>query len=201
MRFFDRFRRKPSPAAETPAGGNDEPANVPQIQQPLYPGYAMRFRTESSALNREYVPEYGASSVLQGELLRAVDKLWFEGQDNGNINWDSDFEHFCDLLERHLLEPGVLEPKDETMARQSLTVLRRCGRSAYLSHPAGTHTEPVEDLIAKYPNLSATSVSRHPADFGYVMNDLYQHLMDCVAVFARKHPEPIPYAAPEGFSR
>ena len=46
---------------------------------------------------RNYVPEAGQSEILQGELLREIEKLREEAQGNGNRNWDGDFSCFVTL--------------------------------------------------------------------------------------------------------
>lgn len=48
------------------------------------------------------VPKSGQATTVQGELLRAVEKLCWEAQNNGNGNWDKCFEMFIDLLEETL---------------------------------------------------------------------------------------------------
>lgn len=35
---------------------------------------------------------------MQGELLREIEKIRCEAQDNGNINWDDDYSYFCDFI-------------------------------------------------------------------------------------------------------
>jgi hypothetical protein len=47
-----------------------------------------------------YVPERGQAATVQGELLRANEKLRDESQRNGNVNWDEGHE----ILARYLLE-------------------------------------------------------------------------------------------------
>ena len=47
-----------------------------------------------------YVPKRGQAATVQGELLRANEKLRDESQRNGNINWDEGHEirecpNFC----------------------------------------------------------------------------------------------------------
>ena len=37
------------------------------------------------------MPKSGQSGTVQGELLRAVEKLRWKAQSNGNINWDEGF--------------------------------------------------------------------------------------------------------------
>ncbi|GAA4974977.1 hypothetical protein [Kineococcus glutinatus] len=46
---------------------------------------------EARAIWKAYVPRSGQAETVQGELLRAVEKLRDEAQRNGNGNWDSGF--------------------------------------------------------------------------------------------------------------
>ncbi|MGF9947433.1 hypothetical protein ABEX44_30025 [Priestia megaterium] len=48
----------------------------------------------------KYVPKSGQSGVVEGELIRAIEKLRCEAQDNGNANWDAGFE----MLGSYILE-------------------------------------------------------------------------------------------------
>lgn len=130
-----------------------------------------------------------------------MDKLWSEGQDNGNINWDSDFEYLCRLLHDHLLTPGLLNDQDGAMAAQSLAILRDCGRQAYILKPAWARRDHYSTIEHSYPGLLETPVDSADPHLAYLYDDMYRHLMDCVALFARRHPEPIPYAARADFAR
>jgi hypothetical protein len=47
---------------------------------------------------RNLVPKSGQAETIQGELLRAVEKLSWEAQNNGNANWDDRFEMFIEFL-------------------------------------------------------------------------------------------------------
>jgi len=49
------------------------------------------------------VPKSGQATTVQGELLRAVEKLSWEAQNNGNGNWDDRFEMFLEFLRTTLL--------------------------------------------------------------------------------------------------
>ena len=56
---------------------------------------------------KNLVPKSGQSAWVQGELLRCVEKLCWEAQNNGNCNWDEGFEILADYLESTLCgEPG-----------------------------------------------------------------------------------------------
>jgi hypothetical protein len=203
MGWFDRRHRRASPTgreAPSPVPGADRP-ELPSIRTPLYPGYVWRRQATTRALTDRYIPAAGPAPVLQAELVRAVDKLWFEGQDNGNINWDDDFECFCDLLEEHLLAPGVLGDTDRAMAAQSLAIVRDCGRQAYVQKPEWARHPDYTAIEDSRPGLLATPIDTTDVRLAYTFDDLYQHLMDCVALFAERHPTPIAYTAPPGFRR
>lgn len=64
----------------------------------------MRYLEECKYIWKNLVPKEGQADNLQGELLRQVEKLRYEAQNNGNINWDSDFEFFCEFLKLSLLQ-------------------------------------------------------------------------------------------------
>jgi len=70
-----------------------------------------------------YVPRTGQSSTVQGELLRANEKLRDEAHRNGNVNWDEGHE----ILARYIgdtLEAWVdLAPDRKVQLRADITLL------------------------------------------------------------------------------
>ncbi len=44
------------------------------------------------------MPKNGQSDTVEGELIRAVEKLRYEAQYNGNGNWDGGFGRFCQYI-------------------------------------------------------------------------------------------------------
>jgi hypothetical protein len=48
------------------------------------------------------IPQKGQAEYLQPELVRQIDKLKYEATNNGNINWDKDFEFFLNYIEKNL---------------------------------------------------------------------------------------------------
>jgi hypothetical protein len=46
----------------------------------------MRYLDEAGAIWKTKVPPSGQADTIEGELLRAVEKLRWEAQGNGNIN-------------------------------------------------------------------------------------------------------------------
>ena len=58
----------------------------------------MKYFEEAKFVWKNYVPKDGQADTVQGELLRAIEKLRYESQNNGNINWDDRLEMFCDYI-------------------------------------------------------------------------------------------------------
>jgi hypothetical protein len=118
---------------------------------------------------RNLVPKSGQASSLQGELLRAVEKLRWEAQTNGNINWDDRFEMLIDLLTNHLQREPRFSPEIRASIASDLDRLRD-----FL---------PVRELVDE------TDVGKLP----YVDDDLYDRLASHVVHFCRLNPQLIPY--------
>ena len=62
-----------------------------------------------------YVPKSGQSETVQGELLRAIEKLRDEAHRNGNINWDSGHEILANYIKGILCDSNSLtkDTKDQ----------------------------------------------------------------------------------------
>ncbi len=58
-----------------------------------------------------YVPKSGQSETVQGELLRASEKLRDEAHRNGNMNWDSGHEILANYIRSTLCDSDAL-PKE-----------------------------------------------------------------------------------------
>lgn len=58
----------------------------------------MKYFEEAKNIWINYVPANGQSDTVEGELIRAVEKLRTEAYDNGNGNWDDAFNMFCEYL-------------------------------------------------------------------------------------------------------
>jgi hypothetical protein len=57
---------------------------------------------------QNYVPKNGQSDTVQGELLRASEKLRDEAHRNGNMNWDSGHEILANYIKKTLMESSDL---------------------------------------------------------------------------------------------
>src|SRR5262249_19799402 len=69
----------------------------------------MKYFEQAKSIWKNDVPKSGQSETVQGELLRAVEKLRDEAQRNGNGNWDKGFEILLDYLRLKLLDKAVFE--------------------------------------------------------------------------------------------
>jgi rhodanese-related sulfurtransferase len=98
-------------------GVGDEPA----VQRPRAARTLMHFE-EARHIWRQYVPASGQADTVQGELLRAVEKLRNEALRNGNSNWDRGFAILLSYLEEHLLDETVFSP---SVIRERGNSLRR----------------------------------------------------------------------------
>lgn len=70
------------------------------------------------------VPKLGQSAWVQGELLRCVEKLCWEAQNNGNLNWDRGFEMIADYLEETLCGETAFSDESRSAIHEDMAVLR-----------------------------------------------------------------------------
>lgn len=114
------------------------------------------------------VPKSGRAPSLQGELLRAIEKLRWEAQSNGNINWDACFEMFIDFLGEHLLGEPRFSKESKVEISADLERLRN-----FLS---------VDDL----------EDDEDAGGLPCVDDDLYDRLTSHVVSYCRLHPNLVP---------
>ena len=67
----------------------------------------MRYEEEAKQIWKSFVPKSGQAETVQGELLRAVEKLRDEALRNGNGNWDEGFEMLLTYLKIKLTDNRV----------------------------------------------------------------------------------------------
>jgi hypothetical protein len=118
------------------------------------------------------VPKNGQASSLQGELLRATEKLRWKAQENGNINWDESFLMFVDLLRDNLLAQSFFSDDEKQSIAADLNRL--------------------SDFVAP-DELSDDEVDG--GQLPYTEDDLYDRLVTHVVKFCRQLPQVIPRQA------
>ena len=84
----------------------------------------MQYFNEAARIWRECVPKSGQADTIEGELLRAVEKLRDEAIRNGNTNWDAGFEILLSFLESKLLDKTVCPEATLAVTRATLVRLR-----------------------------------------------------------------------------
>ena len=90
---------------------------------------------EAKAIWTQFVPRSGQAETVQGELLRAVEKLRDEATRNGNGNWDQGFEVLLAYLGKHLLDASVFAPDALRHTREVLARLRDVEDPLFDSQP------------------------------------------------------------------
>ena len=63
----------------------------------------VKYQQEARSLWQTSVPPCGQAATVQGELLRAVEKLRDEARRNGNLNWGSGQEALIAYLRENLI--------------------------------------------------------------------------------------------------
>ncbi|MEU8207386.1 hypothetical protein [Streptosporangium sp. NPDC049046] len=68
-----------------------------------------QYAADARHIWKTYVPRRGQADTVQGELLRAVEKLRDEAQRNGNVNWGEHFEQLLAYLCEKLTASGLFD--------------------------------------------------------------------------------------------
>lgn len=139
-------------------------------------GYQMSHFEICKKIWKELVPKSGQADSLQGELLRQAEKLRNEAMDNGNVNWDDNFEWFCDFISETLRKSDLFEEKQMETIAGALDYIKKCGMYAYQYHTGEISDDDVNPML-----------------FAYAENDLYDYIEDAIAVFAEANPQIIAY--------
>ena len=106
----------------------------------------MQHFEEAARIWRDHVPNSGQAVTVEGELLRAVEKLRDGAIRNGNGNWDSGFEMLLGFLEARLLDPDVY-PNDTLADTQAVLA-----RLHDFQHPCldDAHYDRLGDRVVEY---------------------------------------------------
>lgn len=88
----------------------------------------VKYQQEARSLWQTSVPPRGQAATVQGELLRAVEKLRDEARRNGNLNWGSGQEAFIAYLRENLIGSALF---GQTAAQEIEADLDRLGNFEY----------------------------------------------------------------------
>ena len=139
----------------------------------------MRYFEECRYIWKNLVPKNGQADNLQGELLRQIEKLRYEAQNNGNINWDNNFEYFCDFLENALCKDDVLPADEKSDVSGALYKIKSAGQLADKYNNGEVSDEQLE--------------AQGICELAYIEDDLYDVVCDAIGAFYTKHPALIPH--------
>ena len=161
MSLFDKFKKK---------------TNHVTIEELRSMGYTQEYFDECKYIWKHFVPKSGQAHSLQGELLREMEKLRCEAQDNGNMNWDEDYLYFCDFIAQTLSAQSIFSEQEKEEIRVIMTYIKDCG------------------LYAQQYNAGKISDSEvDPNKIAYTEDNLYDMICDKIGRLQKEHPEPIPY--------
>lgn len=169
MSIFDRFHKSKSKIT---------------LEALMNEEYQQRYFDECKYIWKNYVPKSGQSNVLQGELLRQIEKLRGEAQDNGNRNWDADFEYFCDFIKDTLCSQDMFSEEEKEKFVLILNHLKACGNYAMRLHDGQIPDNEIDvEKIA------------------YVKDNLYDMVADAIGQLQLKYTTPIPFEKNENIFR
>lgn len=139
----------------------------------------MDYLEKADELWEQYVPKSGQANTVQGELLREIEALRIEAQENNNLNFDEDFAYFCDFLWNTLEESGCIPYRKMRKVARALEKIRRYGLIA-ADYNKGTIT-----------NRQLAELHKGSAALSYKKDDLYDVVLEAVVMFCEKNPRPI----------
>jgi hypothetical protein len=84
----------------------------------------VKYFEEAKQIWKSFVPKSGQANTVQGELLRAVEKLRDEALRNGNLNWDEGFEMLLNYLESKFTDRKVYSEESLKKTKDILARLR-----------------------------------------------------------------------------
>jgi len=118
----------------------------------------VRYGEDAKALWQTYVPKRGQADTVQGELIRAVEKLRDEAQRNSNINWGKNHVLLAEYLRDTLTHSGLF---DEVATAE---IQRDVARLLNYKYPE-TSNEPYDrltDHIVEWARAHPAAVPRQP---------------------------------------
>ncbi|MDT2046528.1 hypothetical protein [Priestia flexa] len=119
----------------------------------------MKYFEEAKQIWLNYVPKNGQSEVVEGELIRGIEKLRWEAQSNGNANWDEGFEMLASYVLDVLYDDGVFELEALSEIKSDVHTLLTAEFTPYLE----------DDL---YDRLTDRVVEWHVAKEGPVKREI-----------------------------
>lgn len=138
--------------------------------------YEQQYFEECKYIWQNYVPKRGRARNLQGELLREIESIRCEAQDNGNINFDDDFAYFCDFIENTLTAQDIFSEIEKERICVIMNYIKDCGLYAQ-KYNEGKISD--DDVIVE--------------KLAYTNDNLYDIICDYIGKLQKSHPNPLHY--------
>jgi hypothetical protein len=111
----------------------------------------VKYFKEASELWKAFVPSTGQAETVQGELVRAVEKLRDEAQRNGNMNWDDGHEILAAFLRDTLVRSGTFDKAACAEIEGDVAHLRDYEQSETRDEPFDRLTDRVVEWSRAHP--------------------------------------------------
>ena len=154
------------------------------LEQLMQEQYKQKYFEECQYIWKTYVPKSGQSTVLQGELLRQIEKLRHEAQNNGNLNWDEDFKYFCHFVKDTLVKQDFLSQEQKEKIVVIMDYIESCGDYAVKFWDEEITDEEFEKITGMKFDIDRVA---------YVDDNLYDMVADAIGLMQKCHPEPITF--------
>jgi hypothetical protein len=127
------------------------PVYVPSVTlDPVFPTN-LTYPTVAKEIWRNLVPAMGQAATVQGELLRAVEKLRDEAQRNGNINYSDSHLQLAKFIMNTLIDAGLFDKSTQALIKSSSKKLMKAN-SPYLEDDAYDYlVDQVCEFYLKHP--------------------------------------------------
>lgn len=159
-------------------------SNTISIDELIEQEYEQQYFEECKFIWQNFVPKSGQARNLQGELLREIENIRCEAQDNGNVNWDDDFTYFCEFIKQSLIEQPIFSEPEKEKICVIMNYLKECGVYAQRFNDG---------------KISDNDVL--PEKLAYTKDNLYDIICDFIGRLQNKHPEPIKYSINNSIKR
>lgn len=169
MGLFDKIKKK---------------SNSLTIEEIISKDYNQKYFDECKYIWKNYVPKRGQADNLQGELLREIEKIRCEAQDNGNINWDDDYSYFCDFISNKLSEQVIYSAQEKEEIKLIMSYIKECGIYA---REYNSGRIPEKDIDAN--------------KIAYIKDNLYDIIADRIGQLQKENNTPIPYEKNNNINR
>jgi hypothetical protein len=111
----------------------------------------VKYSAEAGALWRNYVPKRGQADTVQGELIRAVEKLRDEAHRNGNVNWDGGHVILAEFVRDTLIGSGQFDAVATAEIDRDVTRLLDFERPETSAEPFDRLTDRIVEWSRSHP--------------------------------------------------